>query len=443
MEETPPHAPPRAPRVPSVGPGARRRPWLGDGAVWVAALAIVAAALLAPLQLASSGPISAATGGESQGQQVLPNLGPNIVGLSPYDGPATAPDIRSACSADGVNDYQCINSHLEGLLHGRGAEVAFQVLDDLTVLDADILLHGHTLAHILGRVALQGYGDPTVALQHCPYVLSAGCFHGVQQSYFEQIKTIEPFVIQRLCQSDDHSWQFQCLHGLGHGLMLYHNYGMNATFGHCDFLATEWERGSCYGGAFMENLVGWHESLMPDLVGAHAHGGPERPPPQYMIRLGEPAFPCNVLAERYLGSCFFIQASVALRVTGEDHAATAAMCRSAPARYVELCFMSYGRDTATNTGRNPVRASSQCLALQGQEPLACVRGYVMDTINERSEPASAIAHCNGFDPSLQAACFGEIGSFGKEIVGVDAMAAVCAATPEPYARECRVGAGIA
>ncbi len=47
---------------------------------------------------------------------------------------------------------------------------------------------------------------------------------------------------------------YQCVHGLGHGLMIYTGYDLPLALATCDKLATSWDQTSCTGGVFMENL---------------------------------------------------------------------------------------------------------------------------------------------------------------------------------------------
>ncbi len=49
--------------------------------------------------------------------------------------------------------------------------------------------------------------------------------------------------------------RFQCVHGIGHGLTMFYAHNSAAGVGGCDLLREHWDRESCYGGAFMENIV--------------------------------------------------------------------------------------------------------------------------------------------------------------------------------------------
>src|SRR5204863_190992 len=48
---------------------------------------------------------------------------------------------------------------------------------------------------------------------------------------------------------------YQCVHGLGHGLMIYSLNDLPYSLHVCDQLATMWDRSSCTGGVFMQNFL--------------------------------------------------------------------------------------------------------------------------------------------------------------------------------------------
>src|SRR5690606_20446047 len=89
--------------------------------------------------------------------------------------------------------------------------------------------------------------------------------HGVIQSYFVDHAArhgshLDVATVDGLCaaQRGDEGEQwllFQCAHGMGHGLLMLAGYHLPTALEWCDLVSDPWERESCYGGVFMENIV--------------------------------------------------------------------------------------------------------------------------------------------------------------------------------------------
>ncbi len=371
---------------------------------------------------------------------VLPAEGPVVVGLAAFNGPDTAQGIRASCLVDGKDDLDCISLALDELLAAKGSEFAFQALENMTLIDPYISEQGHPLAHGMGRTAVSVYGGPRTALKHCPYVLSSGCFHGVMQSYFDTLPSLSRDIVRGMCMGDDPTWQFQCIHGMGHGLMLYTNYAMNSSLEYCDFLDGWMSVESCQGGVIMENLVGYADSLVSSPGAGHNHGGTPRPPPTFMVRPDDPAFPCDVLAEKYLKTCYYFQSSVTLHFNGGNFPATVAMCQGAPATYYDVCFRSIGRDAGARMRYDPHATSAICLLGTQTQAESCIRGFAGDVVNTDSNPAAAIPACAAVDEPVRDTCFDQIGASASQMRGRDAALALCDTVPAANVDACRHGA---
>ncbi|MES2154268.1 MAG: hypothetical protein V4510_03955 [bacterium] len=422
------------PPVPVGGPLRPRHRGLGweVGAIALAALTI-GAAILVPQMIGGSNAMNAAA--------QMPAEGPIIVGFMANTGPSNATAIRAGClKVDGTNDFDCIEADLEAVLRAEGSEVAFKVLEDMTKLDRAIEADGHPLAHGLGRTALTVYGGPRTALHYCPYVLSSGCFHGVQQAYFDSLPKMETYIIQGLCVSDDSSWRFQCLHGMGHGLELYTNYDLNRTLAYCDLLDGWLAIESCQGGAFMENLVGYIDSQSPTPAGGHNHGGPVRPTPVFLVKPSDPAFPCDVMAEPYLKTCYYLQSSVTLRFNGFDFDGVVRMCQGAPTRYTDVCFTSMGRDAGASVRMDPGATSALCEKATQVQAEACIRGFIGGVVNDHSDANDSIPACHDVHQQLKEACYTQAGVSAKGMLDAQAVGLLCSRAEDGFVAACLRGA---
>ena len=76
----------------------------------------------------------------------------------------------------------------------------------------------------------------------------------------ERTRDSRPAEIATLCDRSvipgaANALRFQCLHGLGHGLTANAEHDIFRALRLCDALEGDWDRGSCYSGVFMENII--------------------------------------------------------------------------------------------------------------------------------------------------------------------------------------------
>ena len=123
---------------------------------------------------------------------------------------------------------------------------------------------------------------------------ASGYYHGILERSLlgKPAEAIAP-IAQRICSDPDirrtDFIHFQCVHGLGHGLMIYTGYDLPRSLDHCEPLETEWERESCRGGVFMENSQS-------------SYGVRSR-----WLKDDDLLYPCDWVAEKHKYQCYLIQ----------------------------------------------------------------------------------------------------------------------------------------
>ena len=172
-----------------------------------------------------------------------------------------------------------------------------------------------------------------------------------------------PAVARRLCASavvrrNDFT-AYQCVHGLGHGLMIYTGYDLPLALATCDKLATSWDQTSCTGGVFMENLQTSYGTT------------------SQWLKDDNPLYPCTIVSERHKLYCYLMVTSRILDVDGGDWAKTVAWCRKSEPNWVATCFQSLGRDASGRSLQNPKEILRIC-ALAGDEANQCGYGAARD-----------------------------------------------------------------
>jgi hypothetical protein len=340
-------------------------------------------------------------------------------------------------------------------------------LDSLSATDADIRREGHSFAHAIGIAAYTGMEDVGIVFARCTPAFQSGCYHGVIQAYFTGHAAahgdhIDDGLINAMCRvprevTGDRWLHFQCAHGMGHGLLMLTGNHLPAALEGCDLIRDGWERESCYGGVFMENIV--HATVphgstgRPDATHVHTsatadhdHGGAGAAPRADFppLKKDDPLYPCNVLPQRYLVSCYQMQTSAVLFHNGSDVAATARVCASAPEELRTTCFQSLGRDISSISQQDHRVAMRLC----GQAPElyqpACTVGYTKNLIDVTADPADGFAYC-ALLPAGEAkrVCYVSV---GEQIWVLEAdetrRAAICTQAQGVYREACRHGAGL-
>jgi hypothetical protein len=109
------------------------------------------------------------------------------------------------------------------------------VLDFVVHSDPSLVLLGHPLAHALGYAVRSTPRTATKLLTECDDRYQSGCYHGILQRYFDARMgmPIAQSVLVAPCDglrgTREQFRIFDCLHGTGHGLMMYHSYDVNAS----------------------------------------------------------------------------------------------------------------------------------------------------------------------------------------------------------------------
>jgi len=370
-----------------------------------------------------------AAGGPSGAPRALPRAD------APYDGPADARSVLAACLPIDAR-FDCYLDKLEPLLAARGSEVTYSTLADMAAMDSGVDGQSHPMAHVLGAYAYQVYGTIQATLENCSYKVFQGCFHGAFQAYLTDQPDITPALVQTMCRIENTFRLYVCLHGLGHGLMLATEGRVNQSLALCDALGTDYARGSCYGGVFMENLVAYIDSTQPSAIAGHLHG--ETYP--FMVDADDPYFPCDVVLEKYKTSCWLIQTSLMLFFNHGDFADIAEKCATLPQPHYLTCFGSMGRDASAYSARDPQRVVEDCAYAPADGRAQCIHGYIAEVILNYVDPAMGVRMCKELPPIDKTPCYSEVGTQGWGMVGRDAMVAICATAETGYENACRSAA---
>jgi hypothetical protein len=227
----------------------------------------------------------------------------------------------------------------------------------------------------------------------------------------------------------------------------------------CDLLSDDWDRHSCYSGAFMENIVNVqmphhpaaelaHHSKstsdsMEAMAGMDGMEGMNHTTPAFKpIDPGDPLYPCSALADRYLTACYEMQTSVMLYENHGDIAAAARSCDNAPVAMRTTCYVSLGRDVSSYSQQNHAEAIRMCsLGAEKYQPW-CYYGLVKNIIDLNARSDDGMAMCRDVPtPGNKAECYSAV---GEQIWVLDATSEgrtkLCGTSEAEYLDACLYGA---
>jgi hypothetical protein len=357
------------------------------------------------------------------------------------------PDALANCR--GKADLACYTQLLSERLRRDGLAAAVAALDSVATTDPYVTEHAHELAHGIGIEAHGRSPEITSTFDACGDGYSSGCRHGVIQAYFESREHVAPADVESLCQpfkgATASRWVlFQCVHGMGHGLTMFHGHNLPLALEGCDMLTEGWDRESCYGGAFMESVINAtapHHPATQLAAEGHHHTGEGFK----AIDPNDPLYPCSIMAEKYLHACYQMQTSVMLNLNHGDIAAAGRSCEKAPAHMRSVCFQSLGRDITSYAVRDPQKTADLCRKASEPNRPACYFGAAKALVDWTATTDGAFTFCRIVaDETGGPACYQAL---GEEIATLVASASEreeqCTRAQVPKAvATCRQGAGL-
>lgn len=224
----------------------------------------------------------------------------------------------------------------------------------------------HQEAHNIGRTAYEIFGSR--AFRDGNSSCHSGYYHGAIEAFLNEKGTTDLIGnVKIICDSFETSFgRFECLHGIGHGVLAYEDYEMPAAIKICGALATNYDQSSCYGGMFMENIVtaqGRGAGAVHDTKWANQD---------------DPHFPCNNIGGDYSVryQCYQMQTSWMLTIFNYNFDRVKEECFNAPEDMRLVCFKSFGRDAAGHTLRDVDKITAICgkVSQNSDYYIECVNG---------------------------------------------------------------------
>src|SRR5881396_1322612 len=245
------------------------------------------------------------------------------------------------------SDFHCFEQAFANISYKDGPKTALDKFDQDIKTPGPIERDCHRIAHAIGAGALSHFhGNVGQAFVAGRPSCTSGYYHGILERAFLGVDQSKLGHAARKFCSDpkirtSEFIAYQCVHGLGHGLMIYTGYDLPVSLHTCDKLQQS-DALSCTGGVFMENYQS-------------SYGITSR-----WLKKKDLIYPCNAVAEKYKYYCYDLVTARILPKVKYNWKKAAAWCRRSEPKWVPVCFESMGRDASGFTRLDPARILKIC-----------------------------------------------------------------------------------
>ena len=329
---------------------------------------------------------------------------------------------------EGCLDADCRRQAFGNVAFREGPKPALDLFEKKQTSDQAVESDCHRIAHAIGSASLQHHkGSVAQALSAGRATCWSGYYHGVVEHAFDGTPLPGlPAKSRSICVGDDirrtSYIAYQCVHGLGHGLMIHTGYDLTESLRVCDLLTTDWDRTSCHAGVFMENV-------------SSSYGVKSR-----WLRDDNLIYPCNVVKAKHKLYCYLMVTSRILAANGYDWQKTVETCLKSEPAWIATCFQSLGRDASGTTRQNVPQILDIC-ARAAKQARECIYGAARDIVSNDAGPKRATPLCDSAPAPTRSYCFEGIGTIlGGLHAYREERRAACRAVTKRYFAECARGA---
>ncbi len=323
-----------------------------------------------------------------------------------HPAPKTQPVAIIACVAANATSFPCWQEHYGALVAQQSPEAAFVDFRKNYASNPYVKSNCHQIAHVIGRAAAKKYPTLAETYAHGDNFCWSGYYHGAietiasklgRDKILSQINTVCADFLLKKPYGFDH---YNCVHGMGHGLMAVQDDNLFTALASCDSFEGKWQQDSCYSGVFMENVM---NEINP---GEHSN----------YFKADDPLYPCTGVADKYKQQCYLMQTSHALKVENYDFSKVFSLCAGLATPFDVTCYQSLGRDASGQSSSDIKLTVAKCLL--GPTAIAqqnCFTGAVKDFISYYHSDTQGLALCQAIpEPTMAASCKDEAIKYYKK-----------------------------
>lgn len=272
----------------------------------------------------------------------------------------------------------------------KGINAAFSYTEQQIHSNPSFAKDCHPLLHELGHAAYTYYGGYAKAIVYQNALCDSGYTHGVLESYLSSGPDITE-ALQNACTNESTTFdQWQCYHGLGHGVMLVSMENIDRSTTLCNTLPTVFGRTACINGIFMQHFVVTdHDGTVPKTNPTSLHD-------------------CAVQPVNYKSACYNYAPSAYLTVYNGQYQGAIKWCHTAEKSYVPDCIGGVGSQAMKENITNPNKVMDVCSEAGKAYTDVCTNGAVGMDVYFLGSSKQATKLCQNQFKAYQSVCEGTI-----------------------------------
>lgn len=250
----------------------------------------------------------------------------------------------------------------------------------------------HPLMHRFAHDTFAQYKNFAAAMTKADEVCNSGYVHGLVEANFKTAPSVES-AIQSSCpnKKDESFQQWQCFHGMGHGIMYSNDKDEAKSIKTCQKLSGDFAQTACINGVFMEKFI--IVSHSGDHAPKHTHAD---------ISL------CKQQSNEVKTDCYSYAPTAYLEMNTNQYDQAVTWCQSnAETAHVGSCISGVGAQVMKENIANPKFGAQFCLGLEGKNAqfrTACSIGALDIYSNHAASTEASKPLCENEFAAISEAC---------------------------------------
>lgn len=286
-------------------------------------------------------------------------------------------------------EYKNIEKSILDLVEKENPRVALDELRLETKNNSALLAVCHSIVHEIGHEAYEKYTDFGIAMQYQDEFCNSGYLHGIIEAHFN--KSTDIFTtMQDTCKDFPLGkfMSFECLHGIGHGLMYFTSNDLPKSLEYCSKFNSSFARENCSNGVFMENFN----------VDQKLHISKYLDP-------SNPFFPCNIQDENIKEQCYIYAPIYYLSLNPREYINALTWCETTELGFTKICTHGVGSQAMKENIDNPEIVEKICESGTIGQKTSCIMGMTTLYINHYGELGAGKKLCNKLNFSNKSTCY--------------------------------------
>jgi len=299
---------------------------------------------------------------------------------------------------ENCNDkMRCPVNAMQSIADNENREKVIETFEELIYL-YDKTASCHETAHHLGMWIYAYLDDYDESLKIAKQQCGGAVYHGVIQNFIMIQKfngaQVEDIDIQSLCPENSNPYsieRWQCLHGLGHGLIQLYEYDVLQAVSRCEEFKPGIEQISCSKGIFMQNLSHYFETETGDFD-------------------EDRYYPCNSVPEKYSAPCYHYHVTYLESLNDGELKETFSDCDDiVPEEMVKYCYYGFGRQLSAQSIDIGELQLVCTIGERSEYHKYCLTGMMMTIINVNKNPDLGFFFCSNISEQYKEFCYQGLG----------------------------------